>query len=262
MNAISVLSWNVNGIRSVYEKGFLSWLKHAEPTIICLQETRAKSSQLNSDLVCPAGYHAYWNSATRPGYSGTALLSRKKPLCIEFGLGEIEFDQEGRTIIAEYSDFTLINCYFPNGNRDYGRLAFKIGFFEAFFAKCERLRAQGHTLLFGGDLNTAHDDIDLAHPKSNRNRSGFLRKERKLIDKFIEAGYIDTFRHFYPRLAKQYTWWSHTAGSREHNCGWRFDYIFAAREILARVREAFIMSDVKYSDHAPVGISIETKVYD
>jgi len=214
---------------------------------------------LSDDLVQPAGYYAYWNSATRPGYSGTALLSREKPLSVEFGLGEIEFDQEGRTIVAEFPDFTLINCYFPNGNRDYGRLAFKIGFYEAFLAKCEKLRAQGYTLLFGGDLNTAHDEIDLAHPKSNKNRSGFLDEERKLIDKFIEAGYIDTFRYFYPSLTEQYTWWSYTAGSRECNSGWRFDYIFVAREGLARVRDAFIMSDVKYSDHSPVGVRIKTQ---
>jgi len=256
---LSILSWNVNGIRAVYRKGFLTWLASTAPDILCLQETRARSRQLVNDLAQPRGYYAYWNDATRAGYGGTALLSREEPLSIEFGLGDARFDQEGRTIIAEYPDFTLINCYFPNGSRSHSRLSFKLDFYDRFLAKCEELRSQGHTVIFGGDLNTAHKEMDLAHPESNRRKSGFLPEERRWIDKVIEAGYVDTFRYSYPGLCAHYTWWSYTANSRERNVGWRFDYFFIVREAIDRVTDASITSEVTYSDHCPVGILLQVK---
>ncbi|MCL0029710.1 exodeoxyribonuclease III [Dehalococcoidia bacterium] len=255
---ISLFSWNVNGIRAAHRKGFVVWLANTVPDILCLQETRARVSQLNSDLARPTGYYAYWNSAaTRAGYSGTALLSRDKPLSVEFGLGDVRFDQEGRTIIAEYPDFTLVNCYFPNGNSSHSRLLFKLDFYEAFLAKCEELRSEGHTVVFCGDLNTAHKEIDLANPQSNRRKSGFLPEERRWIDRVIETGYVDTFRYLHPSLAEQYTWWSYRAHSRGRNVGWRFDYFFTVREAVERVTDAFIVSEVALCDHCPIGIRLQ-----
>jgi len=254
---ITLLSWNVNGIRAVYKKGFLDWLDEANADIVCLQETRADESQLPTLLAQPEGYRSYWNGSKRKkGYSGTALLARMEPEEVSFGLGIDEFDQEGRTVIARYPTFTLINSYFPNGGRDHGRVPFKLAFYTAFLEKCERLRAKGQTVIFCGDVNTSHKEIDLANPKSNQNTTGFLPEERAWIDQVVESGYVDTFRHFYPDLDGQYTWWSVPTRARERNIGWRLDYFFIAREALARVVDAFILPDVMGSDHCPVGLRL------
>jgi exodeoxyribonuclease-3 len=253
----TLLSWNVNGIRAVHKKGFLAWLKQAQPDILCLQETRAEAQQLPPELVQPDGYHTYWNhSKTKKGYSGTALLTRQKPLSVQFGLGLAAFDQEGRTIMAEYPDFTLLNCYFPNGGRDHRRVPFKLAFYEAFLDTCQQLRRQGQAVLFCGDVNTAHREIDLTHPKSNQKTTGFLPEERAWLDQVLEAGYIDTFRHFQPDLPGQYTWWSVPTRARERNIGWRLDYFFVAAELLDRVLEAYILPEVTGSDHCPVGLRL------
>lgn len=257
MKTISLVSWNVNGVRAIHKKGFLDWLSKANPDILCLQEIRARRIQLDAELVEPFGYHTYWNSAEKGGYGGTALFTRKKPISVEFGLGDKMLDNEGRTIIAEYSDFTLINCYFPNGNRNQERLLFKLKFYEAFLKKCKKLRKQGHRILFCGDLNIAHTEIDLAKPKNNNNKSGFLPEERQWIDKIIKSGFVDTFRHFYPGLSGQYTWWSYRQSSREQNLGWRFDYFFVNDEQIKSVIDAFILPEVTYSDHCPIGIRLE-----
>lgn len=254
---ISLLSWNVNGVRAAYGKGFLAWLTDLAPEIICLQETKAEKPQLSGDLAEPSGYHAYWNAASRRGYSGTALLSREAPLLVTFGLGTAEFDQEGRTIIAQYPDFTLINCYCPHGGRDLSRVAFKLAFCHALLDKCEQLSSQGYTVVLCGDLNTAHKEIDLAHPESNRNKTGFLPEERAWLDEVTKCGYVDTFRHFFPDLAEQYTWWSSITRARERNVGWRLDYFFVASKALERVTDAFIMPEVTGSDHCPVGIRLD-----
>jgi len=252
---MTVLSWNVNGMRAAHRKGFLDWLAQAAPDILCLQETRAEEHQLPRALAQPAGYHTFWNSSRRKkGYSGTALLTRPEPLDVHFGLGIKEFDQEGRTIIARYPTFTLINCYFPNGSRDHSRVPFKLAFYDAFLDRCEQLRAQGHALVFCGDVNTAHREIDLARPKSNQKTTGFLPEERAWIDQVVQAGYVDTFRHFHPDLAGQYTWWSVPTKARERNVGWRIDYFFAAAEVLDRIAEAFILPEVMGRDHCPVGV--------
>ena len=254
----TLLSWNVNGIRAVHNKQiFLPWLARAAPDILCLQETRAGREQLPLELAGPAGYFVYWHSGDRKGYSGTALLSRTEPLSVEFGLGLEEFDREGRLIIAEYPTFTLLNCYFPNGGRDHSRLQFKLAYYEAFLDKCEQLRTQGRAVIFCGDVNTAHRPIDLANPRANQNTSGFLPVERAWLDRLKAAGYVDTFRHFYPELAGQYTWWLMAARARERNIGWRIDYFFAAGEIIRRVVDAFILPEVTGSDHCPVGIRLE-----
>jgi len=252
---LSLLSWNVNGVRAAHRKGFLDWLAEAGPDVLCLQETRAEERQLPAALAQPEGYHGFWNGSRRKkGYSGTALLTRVEPLDVRFGLGIDEFDQEGRTIIARYPSFTLINCYFPNGGRDHRRVPFKLAFYEAFLQMCERLRTQGHALVFCGDVNTAHKEIDLAHPKANQKTSGFLPEERSWLDRVTETGYVDTFRHFHPDLSGQYTWWSVPTRARERNVGWRIDYFFAASELLDRVTDAFILPDVMGSDHCPIGL--------
>jgi exodeoxyribonuclease-3 len=254
---ITLLSWNVNGVRAVHKKGFLDWLAEATPDILCMQETRAGEVQLPANLAQPAGYHGFWNSSRKKkGYSGTALLTRPEPLNVAFGLGIEEFDQEGRTIIAQYPTFTLINCYFPNGSRDHSRVPFKLAFYDAFLDKCESLRAQGHNVIFCGDVNTAHREIDLARPRENQNSSGFLPEERAWIDRVIEVGYVDTFRHFHPDLTGGYTWWSMPTRARQRNVGWRLDYFFVAREVLDRVSDAFILPEIRGSDHCPVGLRL------
>jgi exodeoxyribonuclease-3 len=254
---LCLISWNINGIRSVYRKGFLQWLEAVAPDILCLQEIRAASSPIDDGYLQSLGYFTYWNAGAKAGYSGTALLSLAKPLAVNFGLGDNKFDREGRTIIAEFPNFTLINCYFPNGNRNPDRLSFKLDFYLAFLSKCMQLLACNHRLIVCGDLNTAHKDIDLAHPESHRKKSGFLPEERLWIDKITEAGLIDTFRYFYPGLSGKYTYWSNTTHSRERNSGWRFDYFFIAQNLVEQMVDAFILSEVAYSDHCPVGIRLK-----
>ena len=258
MNTITLLSWNVNGIRAAYKKGFVEWFEQTKPDILCLQETRAEEPQLPAALAQPHGYHGYWNhSKQKRGYSGTALLTRQEPLDVQFGLGIDEFDQEGRTIIARYPTFTLLNCYFPNGGRDHSRVPFKMAFYKAFLAKCEALRSQGQPVIFCGDVNTSHNEIDLARPKTNQKTTGFLPEERAWMDEVVAAGYIDTFRYFYPDLTGQYTWWSVPTGARERNIGWRLDYFFAANLLRKRLVDAFILPDVTGSDHCPVGLILQ-----
>jgi exodeoxyribonuclease-3 len=257
MTNLTLLSWNVNGVRAAHRKGFLPWLDESAPDILCLQETKAMESQLPAELAQPGGYRAYWNSAQRKGYSGTALITREEPLSIQFGLGLEEFDQEGRTIIAEYPAFTLINCYFPNGSRDHKRVPFKLAFYDAFLDKCEQLRKRGQPVVFCGDVNTSHKEIDLANPKSNQKNTGFLPEERAWLDQVVATGYVDTFRHFYPDATGQYTWWSMPTRARERNVGWRLDYFFVVSELMEHVTAAFILSDVTGSDHCPVGLKLQ-----
>jgi exodeoxyribonuclease-3 len=251
---LTLISWNVNGIRAVARNGFREWLAGSGADIVCLQETRASEAQIEAALARPDGYHAVWNGGERAGYSGTALLTREEPLRVELGLGSAEFDGEGRTIIAEYPDFTLVNAYFPNGGRDLKRVPYKLAYCEAFLARCAALRANGKPLIFCGDVNTAHRPIDLAHPKPNRRYTGFLPEECAWVDRVLEAGYVDSFRHFHPDLVGQYTWWSTVTRARGRNIGWRLDYFFVSADGLDRVAEAFILPEVMGSDHCPVGL--------
>lgn len=254
---LTLLSWNVNGIRAVAKKGFTDWLAGATPDILCLQETRAEAHQAPAEIREHAGYHTYWNpSKARKGYSGTGLLTREKPLDVQHDLGVEEFDQEGRTLIAEYPSFVLLNCYFPNGGRGNDRVPFKLDFYQAFLDKCEALRAAGKTVIFCGDVNTAHREIDLARPRENQTTTGFLPEEREWMDRFVAAGYVDTFRLHHPDLAGQYTWWDQVTRARDRNVGWRIDYFFIAAEAAGRVEDAFILPDVLGSDHCPVGIRL------
>jgi len=255
---IILLSWNINGARAVYKKGFLDWLTHAQPDILCLQETRAEETELPDDMAQPTGYRGIWNSSARKrGYSGTALLTRVQPLSVQLGLGQDKFDDEGRTIIARYPTFTLINCYFPNGSRDLSRVPFKLAFYDAFLDKCEQLRARGEAVIFCGDVNTAHKEIDLAHPRENQENTGFLPEERAWMDTVVQAGYVDTFRHLHADLGGQYTWWSMVTRARFRNIGWRIDYFFIAHDMLDRIDDAFILPEVMGSDHCPVGLRLK-----
>ena len=253
----TLLSWNVNGIRAAAKKGFVNWLDAAAPDILCLQETRAEAHQVPAEIRDHLGYHTDWNhSKARKGYSGTGLLTREEPLAVQHDLGVEAFDQEGRTLIAEYPSFVLLNCYFPNGGRGNDRVPFKLDFYQAFLDKCEALRAAGKTVIFCGDVNTAHREIDLARPKENQTTTGFLPEEREWMDRFVAAGYVDTFRLHHPDLADQYTWWDQLTRARDRNVGWRIDYFFIAAEAADRIEDAFILPDVLGSDHCPVGIRL------
>ncbi len=256
---IYILSWNINGIRAIEKNGFIEWIHQNKPDILCLQETKVQFNQLNSNLRDIDYYHSYWNSAEKKGYSGTSIFSREEPLNVEFGLGNVSFDNEGRVIIAEYPDFILINCYFPNGGEDNCRVTFKAEFHNAFLSKCNELRHKNKAIIFCGDVNIAHTEIDLANPKSNKNKTGFLKEEREWIDMTIENDYIDTFRYFYPKAEKCYTWWSYMNNARNNNSGWRIDYFFIEKQYINRVKESFIMPDVIGSDHCPVGIKLQTE---
>lgn len=254
---MKLLSWNVNGIRAAHRKGFLDWLNEEQPDIIGIQETKAYKYQLPEKLAEPAGYHAFWHMGHRKGYSGVALLTRLKPLKIthDFGKGNI-LSAEGRTIMAQFPEFTLINSYFPNGKRGDDRLKFKMDYYREFHKLINKLRDKGEKIIFCGDVNTAHKEIDLARPKANQKISGFLPMEREWIDGIVNDDYVDTFREF-NKKPDQYSWWDMKSRARDRNVGWRIDYFFVDRSIQKNVKDAFIMQDVHGSDHAPVGIIYE-----
>lgn len=255
MKEIELLCWNVNGIRAAKGKGFLDWLCRESPDIISLQETKAHLEQIDDDLKEPQGYHTYWNYPEQKGYSGVATFSKEKPLSVQYDFGAVDLDLEGRVIIAEYPEFNLFNIYFPNGKKDENRLRYKMDFYEAFLKVADTLQDSGKRLVICGDLNTAHNEIDLARPKENASVSGFLPEERAWMDKFVAHGYVDTFRHF-NKEPEQYTWWDLKTGARQRNVGWRLDYFFVSENLLPSVAQAFIMSEVMGSDHCPVGITI------
>jgi exodeoxyribonuclease III len=253
---ITLLSWNVNGIRAVAKKGFIPWVQSAAPDILCIQETKASVDQLSPDLVNVAGYHSFWSSAKRKGYSGVAVYSRLEPVRVETSLGIPRFDEEGRVLQLEFEAFTLLNVYFPNGKSGSDRLKFKMDFYDAFLDRIEGFRSSNKPLIFVGDVNTAHSEIDLARPKENEKVSGFLPQERAWIDAVISRGYVDTFRRLHPEDI-QYSWWDLKSRARERNVGWRIDYIFATEDMVPALRRAFIMTEVMGSDHCPVGIELE-----
>lgn len=252
---MKIISWNVNGFRSIVKKGFLQWVDEAAPDILCLQETKVSREQLDEEQANPAGYHAVWNSAERKGYSGVATWSKIPPKNVHLGMGIKMFDVEGRVIRHEFPKFDLLNVYFPNGTSGEERLRFKLEFYDAFLEYCEKLREQGKKLVICGDVNTAHKPIDLENPKANEKNSGFLPVERAWIDRFMVHGYVDTFREFHPE-PKQYTWWTYRTNARERNIGWRLDYFFATEDLNGKVKDSFIMPEVMGSDHCPVGIDI------
>jgi exodeoxyribonuclease-3 len=251
-----ILSWNVNGIRAVERKGFLKWLYGELPDILCVQETRASPEQLSQDIQQPEGYYADWSYPEKKGYSGVATFSREKPLTTRYDLGAEGFDTEGRIIITEYPDFTLVNAYFPNGKRGEARLRYKLDFYELTLEFVERIRSENGRVIIGGDFNTAHKEIDLADPEKNQNTSGFLPVERAWMDRLVASGYVDTLRYF-NKEPKQYTWWDLRTRARDRNIGWRLDYFFISDNLLDSITGAFIMPEVMGSDHCPVGIELK-----
>jgi exodeoxyribonuclease-3 len=253
---LTLYSWNVNGIRAAQRKGFLEWLHQTKPDILSIQETKAHPDQLDDEVKDPSGYHSYWASAKRKGYSGVALFSRSEPKSVQIGLGIEKFDLEGRTIIADYEDLVLITAYFPNGGRDLSRVPFKMAYKADFLEYCNQLRSSGRKVVFCGDVNTAHREIDLARPKQNGNSTGFLPIERAWIDKVVEEGYIDTFRHLHPEQEDAYSWWAYWGNARERNVGWRIDYFFTTPDLSDRIAAAEIHSDVFGSDHCPISLTM------
>lgn len=253
---ITLLSWNVNGMRAVQRKGFLDWLDEASPDILFLQETKASPDQLDGELLYPMGYHTFWHSSTvKKGYSGVALYTKENPIQVFEGMGIEKFDGEGRVIGAEYKDFVVFGVYFPNGKRDVERLTYKLEFYNAFLKFIDEFKAQGKKVIFCGDVNTAHMEIDLSRPKENQNTSGFMPVERKWIDQVIDHGYLDTLREF-NKEPEIYTWWDFKTRGRERNVGWRIDYFFVQEELRKNMTDAFTLQEVMGSDHCPVGIKL------
>lgn len=251
-----ILSWNVNGIRSIERKGFIEWFKKESPDILCIQETKAHASQLSYNLTNVENYHSYFCSGERKGYSGVAFYSKEKPLSIKTGFGIKNFDNEGRIQIIEYPEFILFNIYFPNGKSSPERLKYKMDFYDAFYDYVNKLKKAGEKIIICGDVNTAHKEIDIARPKENSVISGFLPEERAWMDKFIESGFIDTFRIF-NQDPHNYSYWDIKTRARERNVGWRIDYFFISSNLKKYIKNAFILPEVMGSDHCPIGIEIE-----
>jgi exodeoxyribonuclease-3 len=259
-----VVAWNVNGLRACTRKGFLDWLGACGAEIVGVQEVRALPGDLPPDVGAPAGWHVHLSPAARLGYSGVGLFARRKPDVVETLLGEEHFDREGRLQLARFGALAVANVYFPKGsgrNRDNSRVPYKLEFYRALFDRLERLRRRGARVLVMGDFNTAHREIDLARPKGNETTSGFLPEEREELDRWLRAGWVDTFRAFEPGPG-HYTWWSQRFGVREKNIGWRIDYVLASRAAMQHVRGAFLWPHVTGSDHCPVGVELERRVFE
>lgn len=253
---IRLLSWNVNGIRAIYKKGFLDWFKKANPDILCLQETKAHPDQLVDELKDVNGYESFFSSAEKKGYSGVVTYTKMKPMEVKHGIGISKFDSEGRFIITEFKEFILFNIYFPNGKASKERLQYKMDFYDAFLKHCKNLLKKDKKIIVCGDVNTAHQEIDLARPKENSQTSGFLPEERKWIDKFIAAGFLDTFRMF-NKEPGNYTWWDMITRARERNVGWRIDYFYAGENLKNNIISASIHSTVMGSDHCPIELELK-----
>ncbi len=255
MDSINLISWNVNGIRAVAKKGFFDWFRQTGPDILCIQETRAQEEQLASSLRYIEGYKAFFSNPERKGYSGVALYTKIPPLDVRYDIGVEEFDREGRTILAEFEDFMLLDIYFPNGNASKERLDYKMDFYDRILNMVDDFVAEGKNVIICGDVNTAHREIDLARPKQNEKRSGFLPQERAWIDTLLDHGFIDTFRLFNSQ-EDHYTWWDLKTRARERNVGWRIDYFFANQGMKENIEAAYILPDVMGSDHCPVGLTV------
>ncbi len=250
---MKLISWNVNGIRSILGKGFVEYLEAAKPDVICLQETKARAEQVPHDF---ADYEIFWNSAVRPGYSGTAILTRKKPAGIRNGIGLPEHDNEGRVITADFGDFFLVNVYTPNSQRALTRLDYRVREWTPAFAGYLAGLLKEKPVVFCGDMNVAHREIDLARPKENVRNAGFTSEEREAFDHVLGVGFTDSFRHFEP-AGGHYTWWSYQNGARERNIGWRIDYFGVSTGLVPSLRKAFIQPEIGGSDHCPVGIVLD-----
>lgn len=246
------VSWNVNGLRACVKKGFLDYFNEVNADIFCVQETKLQEGQISLEL---EGYHQYWNYAVKKGYSGTAVFTKNEPLSVRYGLGTDDSEAEGRILTLEFEEFFLVNVYTPNSQRDLARLSFRLDWEERIFAHLKELDAL-KPLILCGDLNVAHQEIDLRNPKSNQGNSGFTEEERGKMSILLDAGFIDSFRHFYPAQEGSYTWWSYMSKVREKNIGWRIDYFIVSASLKDRLVDANIHSEIMGSDHCPVLLEI------
>ncbi len=250
---MKLISWNVNGLRAVYKKGFEDFFNTINADIFCIQETKMQEGQFEFEL---PGYSIYMNSAVKKGYSGTAVFTKIKPINVTYGIGIEEHDQEGRVITLEFDKFFLIDVYTPNSQRELTRLEYRMKWeddFKNYLKKLDKMKP----IIMCGDLNVAHNEIDLRNPKQNRKNAGFTDEERNKMTKLLEAGFIDTYRYLYPNQENAYTWWSYMANARDKNIGWRIDYFIISNKLKDKIKDAKIYSDIMGSDHCPVGLEIE-----
>ena len=246
------ISWNVNGLRACVQKGFLDFFREADADIFCVQETKLQEGQI--DLETP-GYHQYWNYAEKKGYSGTAVFTKKEPLSVSLGIGQEEHDREGRVITLEYDGFYFVTVYTPNSQNELARLPYRMEWEEAFLSYLKKLE-ETKPVIFCGDLNVAHREIDLKNPKTNRKNAGFTDEEREKFSHLLEAGFVDTFRYFYPDQEGIYSWWPYRFKAREKNAGWRIDYFCVSDCLKEKLEDARILTQVMGSDHCPVELDI------
>lgn len=250
---MKLISWNVNGLRACVTKGFMDFFKEADADIFCLQETKMQPGQLELEL---PGYHQYWNSAEKKGYSGTAIFTKQEPLSVTYGIGIEEHDHEGRVITLEFEDFYMVTVYTPNSKDGLARLPYRMQWEDDFLSYLKKLEEK-RPVIFCGDLNVAFAEIDLKNPKTNRKNAGFTDEEREKMGVILKSGFIDTFRHFYPTLEGAYSWWSYRFQARAKNAGWRIDYFLVSESLKNRLKDAKIYADVLGSDHCPVGLELE-----
>lgn len=248
-----MISWNVNGLRACVQKGFLDYFKEADADIFCIQESKLQEGQIELEL---EGYHQYWNYAEKKGYSGTAIFSKEKPLAVSYGIGKEEHDKEGRVITLEFENYYVVTVYTPNSQNELARLPYRMAWEDEFRAYLKGLDNK-KPVIFCGDLNVAHQEIDLKNPKTNRRNAGFTDEEREKFTELLEAGFVDTYRHFYPDTEGVYSWWSYRFRAREKNAGWRIDYFCVSEDFPGRLVDAAIHTEVMGSDHCPVELRIE-----
>lgn len=253
MLLLKFISWNVNGLRAIVKKGFVDTFQDLDADFFGVQETKLQAGQIDLDL---PGYYQYWNYAERKGYSGTALFTKHKPLSVHYGIDAPDFDHEGRAITLEYPGFYLLTCYTPNSGTKLKRLDFRMGWETAFLAYINQLNAQ-KPVIFCGDLNVAHQEIDLKNPKSNHHNAGFSDDERHKFTHLLSNGYTDTFRYFYPDVTGHYSWWSYRFHARDNNAGWRIDYFITSDCLQSQLKDAKILDQVMGSDHCPVELVID-----
>ena len=250
---MKLISWNVNGLRACMGKGFPEFVAEAEPDLLCLQETKLQAGQLELEL---SGYRQYWNYAEKKGYSGTAVFSRREPLAVTYGLGQEEHDREGRLITLEFEDFFLVTVYTPNAQEKLARIDYRLRWEEAFREQLVRLDGRKPVVICG-DMNVAHQEIDLKNPKTNRGNAGFSDQEREKMTALLSSGFADTFRRLYPERTGAYSWWSYRFHARENNAGWRIDYFIVSERLMERVKDASIHTEVFGSDHCPVSLELD-----
>ena len=250
---MKLVSWNVNGLRAIYKKGFEESFKELDADIFCIQETKMQEGQIELDL---QGYYQYYNYAERKGYSGTAIFTKKEPLKVSYGIGIEEHDKEGRVITLEFDKFYMVNCYTPNSGRELARLEYRMTWEDEFKKYLIKLDKQKPVIICG-DLNVAHTEKDLKNPKSNRKNAGFTDEERSKIEELLNSGFTDSFRKMYPDKEGAYTWWSYMFNARANNAGWRIDYFLVSDRISKNIKDAYIYSEIMGSDHCPVGLEIE-----